>query len=105
MSLNISDFLCKNCNTPRKDSPPLSQQPPLKIEIETLSSPPPLKIWPEAHLPLPLTPTKRGCTLCNHSPPVSLLFYHYKAVSLLLSFFYSKPFVAPLFIQLFCNNI
>ena len=40
LSLNISDFnlfLCENCNPPEK-APPLSQQPPLKVEV--LSSPP-----------------------------------------------------------------
>ena len=40
--LNISDFnlfLCENCNPPIPPSnPPLSQQPPLKVEV--LSSPP-----------------------------------------------------------------
>ena len=42
LSLNISDFnlfFCENCNpSPEKKSPPLSQQPPLKVEV--LSSPP-----------------------------------------------------------------
>ena len=33
---------------PRKKLPPLSQQPPLKIEILSSSSPPVLKIWLEA---------------------------------------------------------
>ena len=55
MSLNISDFnlLCDNCTPPlppKKKSPPLSQQPPLKVEV--LSSPL-FKIWLEAQPPLP----------------------------------------------------
>ena len=31
--------LCENCNRPEKSHPPLSQQPPSKVEV--LSSPPP----------------------------------------------------------------
>ena len=41
LSLNVSDFslfLCKNCNPLEKSHRPLTQQPPLKIEV--LSSPP-----------------------------------------------------------------
>ena len=52
LSLDISDFnsfLCENCNRSWKKSPPLSQQPPLKVEV--LSSPPFLKIWLEAQPP------------------------------------------------------
>ena len=59
LSLNISDFnlLCDNCTPSRKKSPPLSQQPPLKVEV--LSSPPFLKIWLEVQPPLP-PPQQKG---------------------------------------------
>ena len=50
LSLNVSDFslfLCKNCNPLEKSHRPLTQQPPLKIEV--LSSPPTVERQGGAH--------------------------------------------------------
>ena len=60
LTLNISDFslffMWQLQPLPEKSHPPLSQQPPLKVEALS-SSPPFLKIWLEAHPP---PPAERG---------------------------------------------
>ena len=64
LSLNISDFdlfLCKNCTPLNKATSPLSQQPPLKVEV--LSSPSFLNNWLELQPPPPPTSERGGCTL------------------------------------------
>ena len=71
--------------SPQKSHPPLSQQPPLKVEV--LSSPPFFKIWLEAQPPPPPPPLAErwGCTLWgwNRGPftweklqilPINVLF-------------------------------
>ena len=64
MSWNISDFdfSCDNCTSPRKKSPALSQQPPLKVEV--LPSPPFLKFGWRLN-PFPLRKGGGECTPCN----------------------------------------
>ena len=58
-TLNISDFnllfMSKLQPPPEKSHPPLSQQPPLKVEV--LSSPSFLKIWLEVQ---PSPPQQKG---------------------------------------------
>ena len=66
LSLNISDlvyFLCKNWNPspPVKGHPPLSWQPPLKIQI--LPNPPPPRFENLVGGSTPL-PAEMECTLC-----------------------------------------
>ena len=46
--------------------PPLSQQPPLKIEI--LSTPPPLPSLVEGSIVAPLPPAKQGCWVYTMAP-------------------------------------
>ena len=54
LSLHISDFnlfFCDNSNPPEKNHAPLSQQPPLKVEV--LSSSPFFKICLDSQTPRP----------------------------------------------------
>ena len=62
LSLNISDFLCKNGNSLwKKVNPLFLSNPPLKTEI--LTSPRFLQIWWEAQLS-PQQKEGGKCTLC-----------------------------------------